>query len=137
MKKVTKIDGVQKNTAINSKLRVAAYCRVSTGSDAQLESLEAQKSHYEQYINSREDWQFAGLYFDEGITGTKAEKRPELLRLITDCEAKKIDFVITKSISRCCWALWLRSSTTASGIRCVRWSRFWACPCHRMFSRCS
>ena len=59
MKKVTKIDGVQKNTAINSKLRVAAYCRVSTGSDAQLESLEAQKSHYEQYINSREDWQFA------------------------------------------------------------------------------
>ena len=44
MKKVTKIDGVQKNTAINSKLRVAAYCRVSTGSDAQLESLEAQKS---------------------------------------------------------------------------------------------
>lgn len=100
MKKVTKIDGVQKNTAINSKLRVAAYCRVSTGSDAQLESLEAQKSHYEQYINSREDWQFAGLYFDEGITGTKAEKRPELLRLITDCEAKKIDFVITKSISR-------------------------------------
>ena len=53
MKKVTKIDGVQKNIAINSKLRVAAYCRVSTGSDAQLESLEAQKSHYEQYINSR------------------------------------------------------------------------------------
>lgn len=100
MKKVTKIDGVQKNTAINSKLRVAAYCRVSTGSDAQLESLEAQKSHYEQYINSHEDWQFAGLYFDEGITGTKAEKRPELLRLITDCEARRIDFVITKSISR-------------------------------------
>ena len=99
MKKITKIDGVQKNTAINSKLRVAAYCRVSTGSDAQLESLEAQKSHYEQYINSREDWLFAGLYFDEGITGTKAEKRPELLRLITYCEARRIDFVITKSIS--------------------------------------
>lgn len=100
MKKITKIDGIQKNTTINNKLRVAAYCRVSTGSDAQLESLEAQKSHYEQYINSREDWQFAGLYFDEGITGTKAEKRPELLRLITDCEARRIDFVITKSISR-------------------------------------
>ena len=100
MKKVTKIDGVQKNTTINNKLRVAAYCRVSTGSEAQLESLEAQKSHYKQYINSREDWQFASLYFDEGITGTKTEKRPELLRLIADCEAKKIDFVITKSISR-------------------------------------
>ena len=100
MNKVTQIDGVQKNTTINNKLRVAAYCRVSTGSDAQLESLEAQKSHYEQYINSREDWQFAGLYFDEGITGTKTEKRPELLRLIADCETKKIDFVIAKSISR-------------------------------------
>ena len=100
MKKVTKIDGVQNNSTVNKELRVAAYCRVSTGSDAQLESLEAQKTHYERYINSREDWKFAGLYFDEGITGTKAEKRPELLRLIADCEAKKIDFVITKSISR-------------------------------------
>ena len=100
MKKVTKIEGAQNNITIKKKLRVAAYCRVSTGSDAQLESLEAQKTHYERYINSREDWQFAGLYFDEGITGTKAEKRPELLRLISDCEAKKIDFVITKSISR-------------------------------------
>ena len=99
MKKVTKIEGAQNNITIKKKLRVAAYCRVSTGSDAQLESLEAQKTHYERYINSREDWQFAGLYFDEGITGTKAEKRPELLRLISDCEAKKIDFVITKSIS--------------------------------------
>lgn len=100
MKKITKIDGVQNNSTIKKELRVAAYCRVSTGSDAQLESLEAQKTHYERYINSRKDWKFAGLYFDEGITGTKAEKRPELLRLIADCEAKKIDFVITKSISR-------------------------------------
>lgn len=100
MKKVSKIEGVQDTSTQNKKLRVAAYCRVSTGSDAQLESLEAQKSHYERYINSRDDWQFAGLYYDEGITGTKAEKRPELLRLITDCEGKKIDFVIIKSISR-------------------------------------
>ena len=84
MKKVTKIEGVQNNSTQKKKLRVAAYCRVSTGSDAQLESLEAQKTHYERYINSREDWQFAGLYFDEGITGTKAEKRPELLRLIVN-----------------------------------------------------
>ena len=68
MKKVTKIEGAQNNITIKKKLRVAAYCRVSTGSDAQLESLEAQKTHYERYINSREDWQFAGLYFDEGIT---------------------------------------------------------------------
>ena len=69
-------------------------------SDAQLESLDAQKEHYKNYITSRDDWTFAGLYFDEGITGTKADKRPMLLRLIEDCKAKKIDFVITKSISR-------------------------------------
>ncbi|WP_255883564.1 MULTISPECIES: recombinase family protein [unclassified Ruminococcus] len=64
------------------KLRVAAYCRVSTRSDEQIESLNIQKIHYEGYIASREDWQFAGLYFDEGITGTKKDKRPELKRLM-------------------------------------------------------
>lgn len=60
MKRVTKID----HTAKNRKLRVAAYCRVSTDSDAQLESLEAQRAHYEKYILSRDDWEFAGLYYD-------------------------------------------------------------------------
>ena len=100
MKKVTKIDKIEPSKAAEKKLRVAAYCRVSTDSDAQLESLETQKMHYENYINSRDDWEFAGLYFDEGITGTKADKRPKLMRLIEDCKAKKVDFVITKSISR-------------------------------------
>lgn len=100
MKKVTKIDKIQPSKAAKKKLRVAAYCRVSTDSDAQLESLETQKTHYENYITSRDDWEFAGLYFDEGITGTKADKRPKLMRLIEDCKAKKVDFVITKSISR-------------------------------------
>ena len=118
MKKVTKIEGVQNNSTQKKKLRVAAYCRVSTGSDAQLESLEAQKTHYERYINSREDGQFAGLYFDEGITGTKAEKRPELLRLISDCESKKIDFVITKSISR--FAVLWNASQMLSAIGRIR-----------------
>lgn len=100
MKKVTKIDKVQSITGKNQKLRVAAYCRVSTSNDAQLESLETQKAHYESYITSRDDWQFAGLYFDEGISGTKKDKRPELTRMMQDCAAKKIDFIITKSISR-------------------------------------
>ncbi|RGD39769.1 recombinase family protein [Coprococcus sp. AM14-16] len=100
MKKVTKIDKIQPSKVAKKKLRVAAYCRVSTDSDAQLESLETQKTHYENYINSRDDWEFAGLYFDEGITGTRADKRPKLMRLIEDCKAKKVDFVITKSISR-------------------------------------
>lgn len=100
MKKVTKIDKIQPSKAVKKKLRVAAYCRVSTDSDAQLESLETQKMHYENYIKSRKDWEFAGLYFDEGITGTKADKRPKLMQLINDCKSRKIDFIITKSISR-------------------------------------
>ena len=100
MKKVTKI--AENTTAFTErpKLRVAAYCRVSTDSDEQLVSLEAQIKHYESYINANPEWQYAGLYFDEGITGTKKEKRPELLRMISDCENKKIDFIVTKSISR-------------------------------------
>ena len=100
MKKVTKITENKGSKVALKKIRVAAYCRVSTDSDAQLKSLEAQKTHYENYITSRDDWEFAGLYFDEGITGTKKDKRPELLRLARDCKAGKIDFVITKSISR-------------------------------------
>ena len=100
MRKVTKIEENKQLLQCKPKLRVAAYCRVSTGSDAQLESLETQKSHYERYISSRDDWEFAGLYYDEGITGTKKEKRAELMRMIDDCETRKIDFVVTKSISR-------------------------------------
>ena len=51
-------------------------------------------------ITSRDDWEFAGLYYDEGITGTKKDKRPELLRFIEDCKSGKVNFIITKSISR-------------------------------------
>ncbi len=100
MKKVTKIAQNNDNHTEHSKLRVAAYCRVSTDSDDQLVSLETQIKHYESYINANPDWEFAGLYYDEGITGTKKEKRPELLRMIADCENKQIDFIVTKSISR-------------------------------------
>ena len=100
MKKVTKIAEATSSKIKVKKIKVAAYCRVSTDSDAQLESLEAQKTYYENYITSRDDWEFTGLYYDEGITGTKKDKRSELLRLIDDCKAGKVDFVITKSISR-------------------------------------
>ena len=98
MKKITKIESV--TTQQKKKLRVAAYCRVSTGSDEQLVSLEAQKTHYEEYITSNPEWEFAGIYYDEGITGTKKEKRPSLNRMIQDCEDGKIDFIVTKSLSR-------------------------------------
>lgn len=99
MKKVTKIaENVSPQS--QTKLKVAAYCRVSTDNSAQLESLDAQRKHYETYITSRKDWEYAGIYYDEGITGTKTEKRTELNRLIADCERGLIDFIITKSISR-------------------------------------
>lgn len=100
MKKVTKIAQNTVDLTEQSKLRVAAYCRVSTDSDEQLVSLDTQIKHYESYIDANPEWEFAGLYYDEGITGTKKEKRPELLRMISDCEDRKIDFIVTKSISR-------------------------------------
>lgn len=100
MKKITKIDELTKKQSSNIKLRVAAYARVSTDSDEQLVSLKAQREHYEKYIKSNPEWEFAGLYYDEGISGTKKEKRPDLLRMIRDCESGRIDFIITKSISR-------------------------------------
>lgn len=97
MRTVSRIDPIPRQ---KKKLRVAAYCRVSTDMDAQLESLEAQKSYYENYIDSRADWLLVGIYYDEGVTGTKKDKRPDLLRMMEDCEAGKIDFILTKSVSR-------------------------------------
>lgn len=99
MKRITKIEEI-KNFGYKKKLRVAAYARVSTGSDEQLLSLETQKAHYENYINANDEWVFAGIYFDEGISGTKVEKRSGLLQMLSDCESGNIDFLITKSISR-------------------------------------
>ena len=95
MKRITKI-GVNETPVQKKKLRVAAYCRVSTASDEQLISLEAQKAHYESYIRSNDEWEYVGLYYDEGITGTKKDVRAGLLSMIADCEDGKIEFIITK-----------------------------------------
>ena len=97
MRRITKIEN---ETRKSRKIRVAAYCRVSTDSSEQLVSLEAQKQHYRTFIKKNPEWIFAGLYYDEGITGTKKDKRPALLRMIEDCENGKIDLIVTKSISR-------------------------------------
>ena len=99
MKSITKIEPSSTRPAA-AKIRVAAYCRVSTGMDDQLVSLETQKTHYEELISSNPDWEYAGLYYDEGISGTSKEKRPALLRMIADFEAGKIDRIMTKSLSR-------------------------------------
>ena len=82
------------------KLRVAAYCRVSTGLPGQETSITGQRQHYEAYIRSNPEWEFAGIYWEADVSGTNKEKRPELQRLIADCEAGKVQKVLTKSISR-------------------------------------
>ncbi len=99
MIRITKIESTP-SFVRQKKVRVAAYARVSTDSDEQLLSLETQKEHYESFIKEHQGWEYAGLYFDEGISGTKIERRDGLLKLLKDCEEGKIDRVITKSISR-------------------------------------
>ena len=80
--------------------RVAAYCRVSTDSEEQLTSYQNQMRVYTEMIAANKEWEFAGLYADEGISGTRADKRPEFQRMIRDCQNGKIDYIITKSVSR-------------------------------------
>lgn len=86
--------------AQDGKMRVAAYCRVSTDSEEQLNSYEAQKSYYTQKIQDSPDWEMAGIYADEGITGTSLKKRTEFKKMITACKRGHIDLIITKSLSR-------------------------------------
>lgn len=82
------------------KLRVAAYVRVSSASDDQLNSFAAQNRYYTALISSKENWSLADIYADEGITGTSAEKREDFQRLLADCRRGLIDRVLVKSISR-------------------------------------
>ena len=87
-------------TARSHRLRLAAYCRVSTDQEDQLQSFENQKTYFEEYASRHPEYILAGLYADEGISGTNTRHRDDFNRMIADCEAGKIDVVITKSISR-------------------------------------
>ncbi len=82
------------------KIRVAAYCRVSSDSDDQRNSFSTQVQHYTQLIQSHPDWEFVDIYADEGIAGTRADKRDDFQRLMADCRTGKIDRVLVKSLSR-------------------------------------
>ena len=84
----------------NTIRRVAAYVRVSTDNDEQTSSYELQKNYYTKYIKAQPGWEFAGIYPDEGISGTSLEHRKGMQKLIEDCKAGKIDLILTKSISR-------------------------------------
>lgn len=81
-------------------LKVAAYCRVSTDEEEQKNSYQAQIEYYTDKINKNPEWQMAGIFADEGITGTQAKKRPEFLKMIRLCRQGKIDVILTKSLSR-------------------------------------
>ena len=82
------------------KQRVAAYCRVSTNSEEQLNSYAAQKSYYTQKIEETPDWEMAGIFADEGLSGTSMKKRTEFNRMIAACKRGRIDMILTKSLSR-------------------------------------
>ena len=85
---------------LGGRKRVAAYARVSMGTELLHHSLSAQVSHYSSLIQSNPEWEYAGVYADEGITGTSTKKRDDFNRLMKDCDAGKIDLVLVKSISR-------------------------------------
>ena len=97
MPSITKIE--KKDTRPVKRTRVAAYARVSGGKETQLHSLSSQISYYNSYIGSRGDWELAGIYADESLTGTK-ENRPKFQEMLNDCHNGKIDLIITKSLTR-------------------------------------
>ena len=84
----------------DKKIRVAAYCRVSTDSDDQVNSFLAQVKYYNDFIKAQNNMILVDIYADEGITGTYMSKRDEFMRLIKDCTLGRIDRVLVKSVSR-------------------------------------
>ena len=98
MKRVTKIELA--TPQIPTRKCVAAYARVSMETERLHHSLSAQISHYSELIQKHADWQYVGVYADDGISGTSTDNRDEFRRMIEDCEARKIDIIMTKSISR-------------------------------------
>ena len=92
---------LQQTAAVTKQLRVAAYCRVSTKEEEQASSYEAQCEYYTDKIMSNKEWTMAGIFADEGITGTSTKKRTEFLRMIRQCKQKKIDLLVIPANTRC------------------------------------
>ena len=97
--RIDKLNAIQDGSISRRKLRVAAYVRVSTEKDAAIASLENQAAAYTEQIKANPEWEFAGIYEDRGISGTK-EMRPEFQRMLKDCRGGKIDLILTKSFTR-------------------------------------
>ena len=79
---------------------MAAYCRVSTDSEEQINSYKNQLAYYTEKINSKTEWKFAGVYADEGITGTSMKHREDFKRMLRACREGRIDLILCKSVSR-------------------------------------
>ena len=97
-KKVIVIEAAQRPAT--QKLRVAAYCRVSSDSSDQMNSFAAQLNYYTALISGKDNWVMTDIYADAGISGTSAQKRPDFQRLLTDCRRGQVDKILVKSISR-------------------------------------
>lgn len=110
-RRVIKIEANEERNA--KKLRVAAYCRVSSASEDQLNSFVAQNTHYTQYITANEHWRLVDIYADEGITGTSMDKREDFKRMLADSQRGLIDRILVKSISRF-------ARNTAECLGCIR-----------------
>ena len=98
MRKIRKIEPLV--PVLPTRKKVAAYARVSMETERLHHSLSAQISYYSELIQSNPEWEYAGVYTDEFVTGTTTDKRNEFQRLLADCEGGKIDIVLTKSISQ-------------------------------------
>lgn len=98
MRKITKIEPAA--PLIRPRKRVAAYARISMESERLVHSLSAQVSYYSKLIQSNPEWEYAGVYADSGISGTQVARREEFKRMLEDCEAGRIQIILTKSISR-------------------------------------
>ena len=85
---------------VRKKIKVAAYCRVSTDQEEQLSSYENQVNYYREFISKHEEYELVDIYADEGISATNTKKRDAFNRLIQDCRAGKVDRILVKSISR-------------------------------------
>ena len=110
MRTVTKIEPTM--SQMPKRKRVAAYARVSVDSEQLLHSLSAQVSYYSNLIQKNPNWEYAGVYADEGISGTGTVKRKEFLRMIADCDAGKIDIILVNIKTRYLIQsyLWVQSS---------------------------
>lgn len=98
MKKIRKIEPAL--PALAGRKKVAAYARVSRDTERLMNSVSAQISHYSALIQNNPEWEYAGVYADCGISGTGTARRGEFLRMLADCEAGRINIILTKSISR-------------------------------------